>query len=99
MMDDGFMSSTPDPQRDTGSSGHQVGTEQRLAAVEARVKALENGASEPSEATAPRVGARLHTQRDQLPGGSAICGVDLDGAGGPYSYPRQRPLEDSTPPH
>src|SRR5699024_7429042 len=93
MMDDGFMSSTPDPQRDTGSSGHQVGTEERLAAVEARVEALENAASEPSEANGFWVVDTLHKQRDQLPEGSVIFGGDLDAAGGHYSYQWQRPIE------
>lgn len=87
------MSSTPDPQRDTGSSGHQVGTEERLAAVEARVEALENAASEPSEANGFWVVDTLHKQRDQLPEGSVIFGGDLDAAGGHYSYQWQRPIE------
>lgn len=92
------MSSTPDPQRNTDSSNQPASTEDRLAALEARVEALENAASEASEATGFWVVDALHNQRDQMPEGSVIFGGDVDAATGSYSYQWQRPLEVLTDP-
>ncbi|MGO3876988.1 MAG: hypothetical protein ACTJGF_02110 [Corynebacterium sp.] len=92
------MSSTPDPQRDTESSKQQASAEERFAALEARVEALENAASKTSEANGFWVVDALHNQREQMPEGSVIFGGDVDAAGGSYSYQWQRPLEVLTDP-
>ncbi|WP_313547241.1 winged helix-turn-helix domain-containing protein [Corynebacterium sp.] len=92
------MSSTPDPQRNTDSSKQQASSEERLAALEVRVEALENSASDFSEANGFWVVDALHNQRDQMPEGSVIFGGDVDAAGGSYSYQWQRPLEALTDP-
>ena len=96
MVENGVMPSTPDSrrtaqQRTTRAPKHSTSAEERLAALEARVEALENSVSTPTEAHGFWVVDTLHTQRNEMPEGSVIFGGDLDVAGGNYSYQWQRP--------
>src|SRR5699024_12553245 len=72
--------------------------EERLAALEARVEALENAAAESSAAQGFWVVDALHAQRDRIPEGSVIFGGDIDAAGGSYSYQWKRPISTLTEP-
>ena len=63
------MSSTPNSRRTvqqctTHDPKHSTSAEERLAALEARVEALENSASTPTEAQGFWVVDALHTQRN-----------------------------------
>lgn len=98
MMEDGFMPSIPEPQRNTRNATQPASAEERLAALEARVEALENAAAESSAAQGFWVVDALHAQRDQIPEGSVIFGGDIDAAGGSYSYQWQRPISTLTEP-
>src|SRR5699024_9366868 len=98
MMEDGFMLSIPEPHRNTRNATQPASAEERLAALEARVEALENAAAESCAAQGFWVVDALHAQRDQIPEGSVIFGGDIDAAGGSYSYQWQRPISKLTEP-
>src|SRR5699024_5797810 len=90
------MSSIPNSRRTaqqctTRDPKHSASAEERFAAVDARVDALENSVSTPAEAHGCWVVDTLHAQRNEMPEGSVIFGGDLDVAGGNYSYQWQRP--------
>src|SRR5699024_3355052 len=90
------MSSIPNSrrtaqQRNNRDPKHSTSTEERLAALEARVEALETSASRSSEAQCVWSVDALRRRRDEMPEGAVVFGGELDVACGNYSYQWQRP--------